>query len=271
MICLFVIKQFAQRIILKPMIKLAEKIIDDGDISRLVDWLQTSDRYTKGAETLNFEAEWSKWLGSNYSVFVNSGSSANLLVTLALLYSGRLRNKKVIVPAISWVTTVSPAMQFGMTPILCDSDKDDLGLDIEHFEKLCEQHKPALAILVHVLGHANKMEKILEICEKHDVLLVEDTCEAYGSVHNDKKLGTFGIASTHSFFYGHAMSTIEGGMVSTDDYDLFNLMISLRSHGWLRDNDGLYREKILETYNMNEPFLENYFFVYPGLNVATQT
>ena len=249
------------------MIKLAEKIIDDDDISRLVSWLQTSDRYTKGAETLNFEAEWSKWLGSNYSVFVNSGSSANLLVTLALLYSGRLRNKKVIVPAISWVTTVSPAMQLGMTPILCDSDKDDLGLDIEHFEKLCEEHKPALAILVHVLGHANKMEKILEICEKYDVLLVEDTCEAYGSIHREQKLGTFGIASTHSFFYGHAMSTIEGGMVSTDDYDLFNLMISLRSHGWLRDNDGLYREKILETYNMNEPFLENYFFVYPGLNV----
>ena len=249
------------------MIKLAEKIIDDDDISRLVGWLQTSDRYTKGAETLKFEAEWSKWLGSNYSIFVNSGSSANLLVTLALLYSGRLRNKKVIVPAISWVTTVSPAMQFGMTPILCDSDKDDLGLDIEHFEKLCEEHKPALAILVHVLGHANKMEKILEICEKHDVLLVEDTCEAYGSELHDQKLGTFGIASTHSFFYGHAMSTIEGGMISTDDYDLFNLMISLRSHGWLRDNDGLYREKILETYNMNEPFLENYFFVYPGLNV----
>ena len=249
------------------MIRLAEKIIDNEDISNLVEWLQQSDRFTKGEQTLMFESEWSKWLGSKYSIFVNSGSSANLLVTLALLYSGRLRNNKVIVPAISWVTTVSPAMQLGMTPILCDADKDDLGLDVKHFERLCEEHKPSVAFLVHVLGHANKMKQILEICKKHDVLLIEDTCEAYGSEHLGQKLGTFGLASTHSFFYGHAMSTIEGGMVSTDDYDLFNLMLSLRSHGWLRDNDSLYRRKILDKYDMNEPFLENYFFVYPGLNI----
>ena len=249
------------------MIRLAEKIIDNEDISNLVEWLQQSDRFTKGEQTLMFESEWSKWLGSKYSIFVNSGSSANLLVTLALLYSGRLRNNKVIVPAISWVTTVSPAMQLGMTPILCDADKDDLGLDVKHFERLCDEHKPSVAFLVHVLGHANKMKQILEICKKHDVLLIEDTCEAYGSEHLGQKLGTFGLASTHSFFYGHAMSTIEGGMVSTDDYDLFNLMLSLRSHGWLRDNDSLYRRKILDKYDMNEPFLENYFFVYPGLNI----
>jgi len=249
------------------MIRLAEKIIDNEDISNLVEWLQQSDRFTKGEQTLMFESEWSKWLGSKYSIFVNSGSSANLLVTLALLYSGRLRNNKVIVPAMCWVTTVSPAMQLGMIPILCDADKDDLGLDVKHFERLCEEHKPSVAFLVHVLGHANKMKQILEICKKHDVLLIEDTCEAYGSEHLGQKLGTFGLASTHSFFYGHAMSTIEGGMVSTDDYDLFNLMLSLRSHGWLRDNDSLYRRKILDKYDMNEPFLENYFFVYPGLNI----
>lgn len=249
------------------MIKLAEKIIDDKDVSSLVEWLQKSDRFTKGEQTLLFETEWSRWLGSKYSVFVNSGSSANLLVTLALLYSGRLRNKKVIVPAISWVTTVSPAMQLGMTPILCDTDTEDLGLDVEHFERLCNEHKPSVAFLVHVLGHANKMKQIIEICEKYDIILVEDTCEAYGSEHLGQKLGTFGIASTHSFFYGHAMSTIEGGMVSTDDHDLFNLMLSLRSHGWLRDNDDSYKQKMLDRYGMNDPFLENYFFVHPGLNI----
>jgi CDP-6-deoxy-D-xylo-4-hexulose-3-dehydrase len=249
------------------MIKLAEKIIDEKDVSSLVDWLQKSDHFTKGEQTLIFESEWSKWIGSRYSVFVNSGSSANLLITLALLYSGRLRNKKIIVPAISWVTTVSPAMQLGMTPILCDSDKDDLGLDVEHFEKLCEEHRPSVAFLVHVLGHANKMDQLIQICKRYDVLLVEDTCEAYGSEYHSRKLGTFGIASTHSFFYGHAMSTIEGGMISTDDYELFNIMLSLRSHGWLRDNDNSYKQKILNKYDMNDPFLENYFFVYPGLNI----
>lgn len=248
-------------------VKLAEKIIDQKDVESLISWLQQSDRFTKGEQTLLFESKWSKWLGSKHSVFVNSGSSANLLVTLALLYSGRLRNNKVIVPAISWVTTVSPAMQLGMTPILCDTDKEDLGLDVEHFEDLCKLHKPSVAFLVHVLGHANKMKEIVDICKKYDVLLVEDTCEAYGSEYTNKKLGTFGIASTHSFFYGHAMSTIEGGMVSTDDTELFNLMLSLRSHGWLRDNDSEYKNKMLEKYDMKDPFLENYFFVHPGLNI----
>ena len=249
------------------MIKLAEKIIDEKDVSSLVEWLNSGDRYTKGEQTIAFEQEWSDWLGGKHSVFVNSGSSANLLVFLALLYSGRLRNKKVIVPAISWVTTVSPAIQLGMTPILCDADKDDLGLDIEHFEKLCEKHRPALAILVHVLGHSNKMEKILQICKKYDILLIEDTCEAYGSEIGGKKLGTFGLASTHSFFYGHAMSTIEGGMVTTNDRELYNIMLSLRSHGWLRDNDSDYREETFSKYNMDDAFLANYYFVFPGLNI----
>ena len=249
------------------MIKLAEKIIDNKDVSSLVEWLNSGDRYTKGEQTIAFEQEWSNWLDGKHSVFVNSGSSANLLVVLALLYSGRLKNKKVIVPAISWVTTVSPAIQLGMTPILCDADKDDLGLDIEHFEKLCKEHRPALAILVHVLGHSNKMGQILQICKKYDILLIEDTCEAYGSELDGKKLGTFGLASTHSFFYGHAMSTIEGGMVTTNDRELYNIMLSLRSHGWLRDNDSDYREETFNKYNMDDDFLANYYFVFPGLNI----
>ena len=248
-------------------IKLAEKIIDKNDVSNLISWLKKSDHFTKGEKTIQFENSWSKWLGSKYSIFVNSGSSANLLATLALLYSKRLKNNKIIVPAISWVTTVSPAIQLGMTPILCDADEEDLGLDVNHFEKLCKIHKPSAAFLVHVLGHANKMQEIVEICKKYDVLLIEDTCEAYGSEYANKKLGTFGIASTHSFFYGHAMSTIEGGMVSTDDYELYNLMLSLRSHGWLRDNCDDYKQKILSKYDMEDKFLENYFFVYPGLNI----
>ena len=154
-----------------------------------------------------------------------------------------------------------------MTPILCDADKDDLGLDIEHFEKLCKEHRPALAILVHVLGHSNKMGQILQICKKYDILLIEDTCEAYGSELDGKKLGTFGLASTHSFFYGHAMSTIEGGMVTTNDRELYNIMLSLRSHGWLRDNDSDYREETFNKYNMDDDFLANYYFVFPGLNI----
>jgi CDP-4-dehydro-6-deoxyglucose reductase, E1 len=165
------------------LIKLADKNIEDNDINELIQWLTKTDRYTKGEQTKKFEQEWSDWQQSEYSVFVNSGSSANFLVVAALLYSGFLRNKKVIVPAVSWATTVSPAIMLGMEPILCDADKDNLGLSIEDFERLCREHRPAMAILVHVLGHANHMSEIIEICEKYDVILIEDTCEAYGSTH----------------------------------------------------------------------------------------
>jgi CDP-6-deoxy-D-xylo-4-hexulose-3-dehydrase len=220
-----------------------------------------------GEETIQFEEEWSDWLGCEYSVFVNSGSSANLLVMLSMLYSGRLRNKKVIVPAVGWATTAAPAIQLGFEPILCDADKDDLGLDLEDFENLCKIHRPSMVVLVHVLGHASKLNDLLKICEKYDVFLIEDTCEAYGSKFVNKKLGTFGTASTFSFFYGHQMSTIEGGMVSTDDRELYNIMLSVRSHGWLRDNEEYFREKHLKKYGVAEKFEYSYFFTYPGLNV----
>ena len=249
------------------MIRLAEKIIDRDDIDRLKEWLDTSDRYTKGHQTEMFEKEWSEWVGCKHSVFVNSGSSANLLIVMSLLYSGRLKNNKVIVPAVSWATTVAPVIQLGMEPLLCDADEEDLGLCVADFERLCREHNPSVAMLVHVLGHANKMKQILKICEKYDVLLVEDTCEAYGSQYQNKKLGGFGIASTFSFFYGHQMSTIEGGMVSTNDQELYNIMISIRSHGWLRDNDEYFREKYFKKYGMDDKFNHKYFFVFPGLNI----
>ena len=249
------------------MIRLAEKIIDNEDIESLKGWLDKTDIYTKGEETILFEKEWSEWIGTDYSVFVNSGSSANLLVVLSMIHANKLRNKKIIVPAVSWVTTVSPAMQLGLEPILCDADKDDLGFDIQDFEKLCKEHRPSAAILVHVLGHSNKMEQLMSICKKYDVLLVEDCCEAYGSQIGNKKLGTFGLASTFSFFYGHQMSTIEGGMVSTNDRELYNVMLSIRSHGWLRDNEEYFRDRHMKENGIVDEFSHKYFFVYPGLNV----
>ena len=249
------------------MIKLADKNIEDNDIDMLIRWLSKTDRYTKGEQTNKFEQEWSEWQQCKYSVFVNSGSSANFLIVAALLYSGFLRNKKIIVPAVSWATTVSPAIMLGMEPILCDADKDNLGLSLEDFEKLCKEHRPAMAMLVHVLGHANHMSEIIEICDKYDVILVEDTCEAYGSTYKGKKLGNFGIASTFSYFYGHQMSTVEGGMVCTNNRELYNIMLSIRSHGWLRDNDQDFTQKHLQKYEMYDTFSMKYFFVFPGFNI----
>ena len=247
-------------------IKLVKDTIDFDDISKLIDWLKTNPRLTKGDLTLEFEKKWSKWLGVKYSVFVNSGSSANLAAIYSLILSKKMKNNKIIVPAVSWVTTVTPAIQLGLTPIMCDCDKDNLGLDINHLKQLIKDEIPSAIILVHVLGYPNHMNDIIELCKENDIILIEDTCESIGSEYNNKKLGTFGDLSTFSFYFGHHMSTIEGGMVSTDDEDLYHILLSIRSHGWDRDLPTKKQEDLREKYKINN-FRALYTFYYPGFNL----
>ena len=138
---------------------------------------------TKGDLTVQFENAWSEWVGCKHAVFVNSGSSANLAIIYALTLTEKLKNKKIVYPCLSWVTTVAPAIQFGLEPILCDTDRSTLGLDLMHLEVLFKEHKPAALMLVHALGFPNQMKEILSLCEKYGVLLLEDTCETVGSTH----------------------------------------------------------------------------------------
>jgi CDP-6-deoxy-D-xylo-4-hexulose-3-dehydrase len=216
-------------------ITLVKDTIDNNDIDKLINWLSKYPRLTKGNLTLEFEKKWSEWLGVKYSIFVNSGSSANLAAVYSLILSGKLKNNKIVVPAVSWVTTVTPAIQLGMTPIMCECDMDNLGLDINHLKQIIKDENPSAIILVHVLGIPNHMNEIIELCEQNNILLIEDTCESIGSEYDNKKLGTFGDLSTFSFYFGHHMSTIEGGMISTDDEELYHILLSIRSHGWDRD------------------------------------
>ena len=251
------------------MIKLVKDTIDSEDIKLLIDWLKTEPRLTKGDLTDQFEQEWSKWLGVKHSIFVNSGSSANLALIQAIkIMHAKNKNAKIIMPAVSWSTTVAPAMQLGMTPILCEADSDTLGLDIDHFEQLCSQHKPVAVMLVHVLGFPCKMKEIMAICKKHNIILLEDTCEAHGSTYDNKKLGSLGLASTFSFYFGHHMSTIEGGMISTDDTDLYNLLKSIRCHGWSRDLDTEYRSALKKDWKIDS-FQDLYTFYVPGFNLRS--
>ena len=247
-------------------IDLVKDTIDSDDIQKLISWLQTNPRLTKGELTVQFEKEWSDWLGKKYSVFVNSGSSANLAAIYGLLLSGKLKNNKIVVPAVSWVTTVTPAVQFGMEPIMCECDEENLGLNINHLKQIIKDHDPSCIILVHVLGFPNHMDEILELCEKHNIRLIEDTCESMGSEYNNKKLGTFGDLSTFSFYFGHHMSTIEGGMISTDDEDLYHILLSIRSHGWDRDLPKSKQIELRKKYNISD-FRSLYTFYYPGFNL----
>jgi len=247
-------------------ISLVKDTIDFNDIKKLISWLETNPRLTKGSLTTEFEKKWSEWLGVKYSVFVNSGSSANLAAIYSLLLSGKLKNNKIVVPAVSWVTTVTPAIQLGMEPIMCECDIDNLGLDINHLKTIIENDNPSAIILVHVLGFPNHMDEITKLCEENNILLIEDTCESMGSKYNGKLLGTLGDLSTFSFYFGHHMSTIEGGMISTNDEDLYHILLSIRSHGWDRDLPEKKQKHLRELYGIDD-FRSLYTFYYPGFNL----
>ncbi|MDE0471027.1 MAG: DegT/DnrJ/EryC1/StrS family aminotransferase, partial [Ekhidna sp.] len=231
---------------------LSDNTITKNELELLSEWMLEGNRLTKSVETSRFEKQFSDWIGSKYSLFVNSGSSANLLMIYAFRELGRLRNNRAIAPAVSWVTTVSPLLQFSFDTILCDCDSENLGLDLNHLEALIKKHDPALLILVHVLGHSNSMDEIKELCDRHEIILLEDTCEALGSSYNQINLGTIGNAGSFSFYYGHHISTIEGGMVVTDDYELYQTMLSLRSHGWSRDLDPAIRKQLTDINQIDE-------------------
>lgn len=249
-------------------IKLVNDTITKEDIQDISNWLLTNPRLTKGEKTVEFENAWSKWQNRKYSVFVNSGSSANLAMIYALMLSGRLKNNKVIVPAISWVTTVAPVMQLGLEPIMCEADADTLGVDIDHLKALISNHKPSALIIVHVLGFPNKMKEIVQLCKENDIILLEDSCESMGSTYDGIKTGNFGLMSSFSTYYGHHFSTIEGGLINTDDEELYHILLSIRSHGWDRDLPEHKRKQLREEEGVSE-FRALYTFYYPGFNLRS--
>ena len=253
---------------LQPRWCLAYDTIDRDDIDRLVRWLQTYPRLTKGALTVEFEEGWSKWLGSTHSVFCNSGSSANLLMFYALMLSGRLKNKKVVVPSVGWVTSIAPAIQFGFEPLMCEADPDTFGLDLNHLEEILARDRPGSVLLVQVLGVPHKMEALLKLKERYGFVLLEDACAAFGSKLGPRNVGTFGDMASFSFYFGHQMSTIEGGMVSTNDKSFADLLLMLRSHGWSRDLDPSTHAGLVESHDVDD-FHTPFVFYEPGFNLRS--
>ncbi len=248
------------------MITLVKDTIDNADIDRLVDWLKTYPRLTKGPVTVELEKKYSEWLGRKYSVFVNSGSSANLLMLSALQQGGYLSNNKVVVPSVAWATDLAPVMQLGLKPILCDSNKRDLSADLEHLEKIFKEEMPSALMFVSVLGLVPEMDKVIKLCNDYDVILLEDTCESMGSEYRDTKLGTFGKMASFSTFFGHHISTIEGGFISTDDKDLYDILVAIRAHGWDRDLDTEKQIELQQNWDVST-FNSLYTFYYQGFNV----
>jgi CDP-4-dehydro-6-deoxyglucose reductase, E1 len=245
---------------------LAVDTIDARDVEAIIAWLREYPRLTMADETRVFEKMWADWLGVKYAVMCNSGSSANLLMYAALDSTGRSKSRKIVVPATGWVTTVAPAVQFGWKPAMCETDKTTFGLDLEYLEGILKRERPETVILVHVLGVPNDMTALLALQKKHGFQILEDCCASHGARHKGRMIGTFGAMSSFSFYYGHHMSTIEGGVVCTNDEELYFHLLMLRSHGWLKDLPPAEQERLMKKYGV-DPFHSPFTFVLPGYNL----
>jgi CDP-6-deoxy-D-xylo-4-hexulose-3-dehydrase len=189
-------------------------------------------------------------------------------VYYALLVSGRLRNKKVIVPSVGWVTSIAPAIQFGFEPIMCEADPETFGLDLNHLETLLKQHHAQTVMLVQVLGVPHKMRELLTLRDRYGFILMEDACAAIGASYEGRKIGSFGDLASFSFYFGHQMSTVEGGMVSTDDRSIADLLLMLRSHGWSKDLDSTTHHALV-TQHLIDDFHSPFVFYEPGFNLRS--
>jgi CDP-4-dehydro-6-deoxyglucose reductase, E1 len=247
---------------------LAVNTVTKADLRELIAWLKLYPRLTMFDETLGFEKAWSKWQGVKYSVLCNSGSSANLLMYAALEAAGRAGKKKVVVPATGWLTTVSPAIQLGFKPLMCESQMQTFGSDMDCLEKIIRKQRPETVVLVHTLGVPNDMTAVQALRDKYGFNLLEDCCASHGAAHRGKKVGSFGTMSSFSFYYGHHMSTIEGGVVCTDDEELYWKLLMLRSHGWCKDLPKREHDRLMRKYKVDD-FHNPFTFVYPGYNLRS--
>jgi CDP-6-deoxy-D-xylo-4-hexulose-3-dehydrase len=252
------------------MIKLVSDTIDKNDINALIKWLSQDEipRLTKGDLTIELEKKWANKIGTKYSVFVNSGSSSILLTLAALKQKNNLKNLKVVVPSLSWATDLSSPVLLGLDPILCDCNLNDLSCDLEHLEEIFKQENPSVLILVSVLGLVPNMDKVAELCDKYNVILLEDVCESMGSKYKEKYLGTFGLASFFSMYFGHHLSTIEGGFINTNDEELYYTLLMMRSHGWARDLPIEKQNEYKIKYGVDD-FEALYNFYIPGFNLRS--
>jgi CDP-4-dehydro-6-deoxyglucose reductase, E1 len=224
-----------------------------------------SGRLTMGSEVETFEQEFAAYFSMRYGVMVNSGSSADLLSTAALFYKRDLplrRGDEALVPAISWSTTYHPLLQYGLRLRFVDVELDTLNVDISLLEGALTP-RTRLVVGVSILGNPAELEALRSFADKHGLYLLEDNCESTDAELNGRKTGTFGHLNTFSFFFTHHISTMEGGMVLTDDEELFHLLRSLRAHGWTRD---LPEGSPLFAPSGND-FFEAYRFILPGYNL----
>jgi CDP-6-deoxy-D-xylo-4-hexulose-3-dehydrase len=233
------------------------------DLDAVIEHLKQDDPIlTNGANVRAFEEEWSAWLGVKYSVLVNSGASANLL-TMSILKIRHPEGGEVIVPPLTWVSDIASVLQNGFTPVFVDIDPQSLAMDTkEVLAKITD--KTRAVFLTHVQGFDGLTDELISELELKKIPLIEDVCESHGATHHGKKLGSFGWISNFSYYYAHHMSTIEGGMVCTNDHEVYQQVRMLRSHGMVREaNDPAVRSQYHKDYPELNP---DFIFAFPAYN-----
>jgi CDP-6-deoxy-D-xylo-4-hexulose-3-dehydrase len=243
---------------------LMENNIQQEDVNEVIKFLKNNKKriFTQSKKVKEFEFKWSKWLGVKYSVFVNSGASANLLSISALkiLYG----KGEIIVPTLTWISDISSVIQNNFKPIFIDIDPKNLAMNEELLLKKISKKTKAV-FLTHVQGFNGLSSNLLEILRKKKIPLIEDVCESHGATFRNNKLGTYGLMSNFSFYYAHHISTIEGGMICTNNKKIYELLKILRSHGMVRESGNIKFEKLMiKKYPDLSP---KFIFLYPAYNV----
>lgn len=219
---------------------------------------------TNSSKVREFEEKWNDWLGTKYSVFVNSGSSANILTFLAL--KSLVGSGEIITTPFGWVSDIAAILHAGFKPVFCDIKFSSLSIDEEELKKKITTNTKAI-LLTHILGYNGLSQEILNICKTHNILLIEDCCESHGATFENQKIGSFGFISNFSYYYAHHMTSIEGGMVCTNDEYVYNLIRSYRSHGMVREMDDKFlKNEISNAYPDLNP---NFIFLASAYNMRS--
>jgi CDP-6-deoxy-D-xylo-4-hexulose-3-dehydrase len=232
------------------------------DRFKLAKFVLTSDKFTQGKKVEQFEQKWSDWLGCKHSLYVTSGSTANFLLVAAIMEKYNLNpGDKVLLPACTWVTNINPIFQLGLTPIFCDVSLEDYSFDVDNLKRIAGLHPDIkLVFVTHLLGIPAKVEEYKKILPQ--ALYIDDVCESHGCMDRyGDKVGSKSLGATFSFYFGHHMSTIEGGMISTNNTELYDLMKLKRSHGLARVSDN-FSEYVKKYPDIQKSFL----FVTDGYN-----
>jgi len=241
---------------------LMENNITKDDLAVLIEFLKGQPRLTQSENVRAFEHEWSEWLGVRHSVFVNSGASANFITMAAIKHLYGVG--EVIVPPLTWVSDIVSVVQNGFTPVFADINPKNLCMNDEQvIAKLTEKTKAVF--ITHVQGFNGLTDRLLKTLEQKNIPLIEDVCESHGATFKGKKLGAFGLSSNFSFYFAHHMSTIEGGMVCTNDKTVYETSRMLRSHGMVREieDNGLKEKYIRENPELSPDFI----FALPAYNM----